>query len=228
MGLKRKLDDAFQVMLCDDGTVKDLDRKDYVADLKADGTLGVIERTLEGFRIYGRKGLEYTETLPELTEQFSQIPMLFRILCEIVYIDREGRMVFHGSQKRCQISNSKKVEEYRRKYPVGVFAFDIVMVNGMDLTNAQYITRRGILEHFYYMNKILHGLGNMRLTPTSRGNGQSNTEFYGEAVEKGYEGVVLKRVDGKYVCGKRSRNFIKVKARDHTPYLLRDRVTVKV
>lgn len=97
MGLKRKLKNYFQVMLCEDGTIQDLERKNFVAELKVDGSRCVVERTKEyGFRLYGRRGLEYTKTLVEIAEPLSKIPQLFRLDGEIVYIDDEGHMVFAG------------------------------------------------------------------------------------------------------------------------------------
>jgi len=206
-------------MLCEDGTIEDIGKKGYVLDLKVDGSLGVVERTQEGFKIYGRRGLTYTDILPEITEQLSKIAMFFRIIGEIVYISKEGKMIFAGSQKRCQISNRDKVEKYKKKYPVGIFVFDIVMLNGLDLTDVPYLARRKLLEYFYEMNTILYNLTNIRLTPICV-NPENHKQFFLNAVENGYEGVIAKKLDGKYTEEKRSRAFLKIKVRDHTPFIL--------
>ena len=42
----------FEPMLCEEGTVKDLENSQYVAEPKFDGGLVVAERTEKGFRIY--------------------------------------------------------------------------------------------------------------------------------------------------------------------------------
>jgi len=219
MGLKRKIEDYFQPMLCEDGTVADLEKEGYVAELKVDGTCAIAEYSPEiGFRLYGRNGLLYNDTIPEITDSLIRIPNSFRFHGEIVYIDGNGHMVFAGSQKRCQISNPKKVEAYRRAYPVGLFVFDMPMLNDIDLKSLSWIQRRQLLENFVSLNTKLYGIQTLRLVPIS----YNPKEMYVKAVKEGYEGIILKKIISPYVQ-ERSRLWLKVKARDHTIYVLEDR-----
>jgi len=217
---KRKLeDDYFRVMLCEEAKESDLENLGgFVGEVKVDGTRCIIERTREnGFRIYGRKGLEYTIILPELTENFAKIPQFFRIDAEIVYIDENGHMIFAGSQKRCQISNPDKIEEYRKAYPIGVYVFDIMSLNGIDLTPLSWAKRRAILENFINLYINLYGFQNVRLIPYSL----NLKEAYQKAIDMGFEGIVAKLMTSPYEQ-KRSKYWVKIKAKDHTQWLLQD------
>lgn len=216
MGLKRKLENYFQPMLCEDGNESFLDKKGYVAELKADGTRCIAEYLPElGLRIYGRRGLLYNSILPEITADLEKIPNFFVLDSEIVYIDEQGHMVFSGSQKRCQISNPKKVAEYRKLYPVGLFVLDMPILNGINLMSLPWFQRRQLLEHFLDLNVKLYGLKTLRPIPIS----YNPREMYNSAVERGYEGIVMKLITSPYVQ-KRSHYWLKIKAREHTIFVL--------
>lgn len=219
---KVKLEKYFYPMLCETGSEKDLgENKNKVAELKSDGTRCIIENIKEhGFRIYGKHGLTYTKTLPEITENFVGIQQTFRLDAEIVYIDNEGHQIFSGSQKRTQLSNMAKVEEARKMFPCGVFIFDIMMLNDIDFVEQKtaWIKRRVILENFVKMYSTLFGFANVRLTPYSFD--QKNAFKF--AIESGLEGVILKDITSPYLEGKRSALWLKVKAREHSVYILKD------
>lgn len=205
-------------MLAEDGMESDLGKEGYIAEPKFDDTRCIIERDEKGLRIYGRKGLVYNEILPQIRKSFEKIRAYFRLDGGLVYIDKEGRMIFAGSQKRCQISNPNKVEKYAKAYPLIFYVWDIVMLNGENFEDLPYIKRRMILVHFIELQKALYGLENVRIVPVSA----EHKKMYDFYTKKGFEGVVLKRLSGKYTKAKRSFNWLKVKCRDHTPFVLSD------
>jgi len=222
MGLKRKLGNFWEPQIVKAGFEEDLEkRKNHIALLKADGTECIVERNGEGLTLYGRRGLEYTLTLPDVVASFQKIKAYYRIIGELCYIDDKGHMVFTGSQKRCQISNPKKVEEYSKAYPLILFVFDIVNLNGENLENIPFYQRRQILTHFIGLQKALnyHELDNIRLMPMKPSN-MTNREFYQSVVGKGYEGVVLYNLLGTYQSGKETDDILKIKCRDHSIYIL--------
>jgi len=205
-------------MLAEDGMKTDLGKEGYIAEPKLDDTRCISERDEDGIRIYGRKGLTYNEILPQIRKSLEKIRAYFRLDGGLVYIDKEGHMIFAGSQKRCQISNPKKVEQYAKAYPLIYYVWDIMMLNGENLEDLPYAKRRLILTHFIELQKALYGLDNIRLVPAST----EHKKMYDFYTSKGFEGVVLKRINGKYTKAKRSFNWLKIKCRDHTPFVLAD------
>jgi len=216
--LKRRLTSFYPVMLCATGSEKDLDNPDYVAEPKFDGTLCVAERMRDGIRMFGKKGLEYTKTMPDIYASLLKMRAYYRVVGELVYINDKGEMIFSGSQKRCQISKSEKVEAYTKAYPLMFYLFEIVMLNHQNLEVLPYHKRREVLVHFVKLQKALYGLENIRVVPTS----EYSREMYEWSKEKGWEGVVLKKKNGLYHKGKESDNYLKVKCRDHTIFTLPD------
>jgi ATP-dependent DNA ligase len=216
MGLKIKLEEWFEPELCETGSQNDLDRKDYVAELKVDGTRVIIEKIGEDFRIYSRRGLAYNETLPEVVEPLRTMKHDYRLDGEVVYIDKNGHMVFAGSQFRCQISAKEKIDKYKDIYPVGLYVWDIMMLDGVDLTKVPYWKRRKILENFVNLQNQLYGFTNIRIIPQTT----ENRKMYEWAKENGFEGVVLKQINSVYEPDTRSICWLKVKCREHTSFVM--------
>lgn len=210
-----KLKEAFSPMLCEEGTEEDLETEGYVAELKVDGVRCVIERGKDGIEIYSRKGTSWNSRLPDVLAPFNRIRAFYRLDGELCYIDSEGHMVFTGAQKRCQVSQPEKVRRYMHEYPLICFLFDITMLNGEDLTVLPYASRRRVLEHFIGLQNVLYGW-NLRVVPVSK----ENKKLYLWSIEKGFEGVVLKKLSGTYQEGKRTNAWVKVKGREHTIHTL--------
>lgn len=123
-------------------------------------------------------------------------------------------------QKRCQISNPNKVKEYTEAYPLILFLFEATMINGINLEDFSFIRRRKILESFIGLQHMLHPeiQDNIRITPIEY---KEKRKMYEWCVRtKGWEGVILKALNGKYHSGQRTFDQIKIKARDHTIHTL--------
>jgi len=101
------------------------------------------------------------------------------------------------------------------KYPVAGFIFDIMYLNGEDLTLKPYPERRKILEKEIKITDRIH-LATRKII-----NNVSDLElFFHEAIENGCEGLVCKSLskDSIYQAGKRGFLWIKYK-RDYTSHL---------
>ena len=165
--------------------------------------------------MYSRRGLLYNENLPEITKELQKILTFFRLDGGIVHINDKGQVTFQGSQKRCSISKPEKVEEYRKKIPVTYYVWDMPMLGGKNLMSKPYIARRYLLEQFFKLYQPLLNFKHIRLIPMS----VKKKEMFDWAIKHGLEGVVLKQIDSPYV-NKRSKSWIKIKLRSHTPYIL--------
>lgn len=85
------------------------------------------------------------------------------------------------------------------------YVFDILYLNGHDITNLPLRIRKELLEAFFnkYSFDIIYN------TDYQTGNGVS---LFGELTSKGYEGIIAKSPDGIYLPGKRSGSWLKVKS----------------
>jgi len=86
-------------------------------------------------------------------------------------------------------------------------AFDILELNGENLRDQPYITRKKVLQHFLNGLKTLRGLKHIQFTKHS----ESPRLLFEDIIQRGGEGIILKRLDSGYTEDYRSHNWLKVK-----------------
>ena len=100
-----------------------------------------------------------------------------------------------------------KVEEMAQKLPLVMFAFDLLYLNGRDITGQPYSKRRGLLESIVKKEgKVVRLAEERTLTSAS-----DISKFFNEAVSEGLEGLMSKKLDSPYVAGGRGFHWIKFK-----------------
>ena len=98
------------------------------------------------------------------------------------------------------------IEEAMKAYPVSLFFFDILYLNGEDLTQKPYSKRREMLE------KIVVKDDKARVVQSIKSNDPKEIEnFMEEAISDGCEGLVIKDADSVYRAGAREFSWIKLK-----------------
>jgi len=101
-----------------------------------------------------------------------------------------------------------EIEKAMEEYPVSLFMFDALYVNGKDLTLKPYPIRRRALE------KTIEESGRVKIAQyIVTGNVKELEKFFLEAVEHGCEGLVCKSIaeDSVYQAGARGWLWIKYK-----------------
>ncbi|PYB67889.1 ATP-dependent DNA ligase [Thermoplasma sp. Kam2015] len=107
------------------------------------------------------------------------------------------------------------VDKVSSEIPITVFLFDIVYLNGKDLSKTPYSQRRSILESLFKEND------NFRLAKRIESGDQAEVHrFFNQAIEDGCEGLVAKSLsqDSVYKAGARGWLWIKLK-RDYQAQL---------
>jgi bifunctional non-homologous end joining protein LigD len=82
------------------------------------------------------------------------------------------------------------------------YIFDILWLDGYDLTAATLLERRSILQKIISGNDVLRLSENFAVT---------GTEFFGIADKMGLEGIIAKKNDSPYTPNVRSKNWLKIK-----------------
>jgi bifunctional non-homologous end joining protein LigD len=123
---------------------------------------------------------------------------------EIVALDDRGRPSFELLQGRMHLSTEAAVRNRMNDIPVRFMAFDLIWHKGKDLTDLPYIERRARLE-------ALDMNGDCWQTPSYRvGEGSALLDA---ARAQALEGVMAKRLTSPYCPGKRTRDWLKIKAK---------------
>jgi bifunctional non-homologous end joining protein LigD len=185
-----------------------------LAELPAQDSGWAVEVKWDGVRAiaYCRPGrLELqTRNLRVVTEQYPEVRRLSRQLGaldavldgELVAFDEEGRPSFERLQQRIHQTSASVVRRRMKSHPVTYVIFDLLYLDGHDLIDEPYTTRRELLEQLE-----LEG-PNWQTPAYSVGRAK---ELLAASAERGLEGIVIKRLDSRYTPGKRGANWLKLK-----------------
>lgn len=101
------------------------------------------------------------------------------------------------------------IEAMRKKVPVAIYFFDILFLNGVDVTSLPMLKRRALIEETIQNAERVH-LTTAELTEDP----ERLQEIFKRAISSGHEGVIAKAVhkDSIYQAGSRSWLWIKLKA----------------
>lgn len=199
-------------MLCQKGSEKDLDRQDWIAEIKFDGTRALIAKTPQSIMIQSRPKKtktgwsvsDYTLRLPEIAKAVKEAPWSFTIDGEVVYTNSRGISEFTPCQRRCATQNPSA--ELIAEIPVSFVAFDVLQWEGKSVEGFLYIDRHEILEEFF------QGLFNAVAPPIHVAKIYKDKRVaFNDIVSRGGEGVIAKNLGGIYQEGVRSYDWLKVK-----------------
>tara|TARA_R110002020_G_scaffold14225_5_gene50380 strand:+ start:285 stop:2915 length:2631 start_codon:yes stop_codon:yes gene_type:complete len=170
------------------------------------GTDWVFEMKYDGYRcqaaIAGDQVRLYTRTGKDWTEQFAAIvPPLSRITKGSALID--GELCAFDAKGRTDFSTLK--DHLSNGGPLTFFAFDLLELDGKDLTKLKLTERKARLEKL--LGKI-DGSSLVQFSAHVTGNGQ---KVFDAISAEGHEGIIAKQADAPY-RSERTRSWLKIKA----------------
>jgi bifunctional non-homologous end joining protein LigD len=185
------------------GGYEPFDRKGWWFEPKFDGVRALVFLEGEQIRLVSRTGRDQSATYPELARIYRNVKATNAVLDgEIVTTDDEGRTSFELLQQRMNLASPADIEKARRKIPVELVAFDLLWVDGEDLTGNPLSERRERLQGMVHEGK---GLRLIYSVP------DEGMKFFEAATEIGLEGIIAKRASSRYLPGKRSDDWRKIK-----------------
>lgn len=168
--------------------------KDWLFEMKYDGYRCLAAVHGDSIRLFTRNGLDWTEQFGALIEPLQKLKIGSALIDgEICAFDAKGRTDF--TTLKNTLSDGGRLE---------YFAFDLLEVEGRDLTKLPLIERKARLE------KLLGK--SARKDPIQY---SSHVRDHGQKVldalcKDGHEGVIAKRADAPY-RGERNRDWLKIK-----------------
>ncbi|MEM4416389.1 MAG: ATP-dependent DNA ligase, partial [Candidatus Caldarchaeum sp.] len=179
------------------------------AEYKYDGERMQIHKAGVNVWIFSRRQENITHQYPDVVEMVrSHVKAGEAILeCEAVPLDPEtGEML--PFQELMHRKRKKEIEKAVEEYPVALYFFEILYLDGEDLTTKTFLERRKTLE------KIVEEDERIKLSKGLLADSPHEIEkIFAEAVEDGCEGVIVKSVaeDSVYRAGARGWQWIKFK-----------------
>jgi bifunctional non-homologous end joining protein LigD len=141
-------------------------------------------------RVQSSNGLDLTGRWPELAVVADEVHAASVVLDgEAVVFDAGGRTAFGRLA--------------RGDGPVTFVAFDILALNGTDITEFPFAQRRRLLE------QVLEGASHVLVSPLH----DDGAALADATAASGMEGIVAKRLDSRYLPGRRTSSWRKIKHR---------------
>jgi DNA ligase-1 len=179
------------------------------AEYKYDGERLQAHKQENNVTLYSRRLENISSQYPDAIELLkNKVKAQVAILeCECVAVDLDtGEM--RPFQELMHRRRKYEIEKAIQEYPVSLFMFEALYINGDDLTLEPYPTRRKALE------KAIRQNDRVKLANSIIANDTAELEkFFQEAIENGCEGLVCKSIakDSVYQAGARGWLWIKYK-----------------
>jgi bifunctional non-homologous end joining protein LigD len=154
----------------------------WAYEIKWDGYRVEAIKHLDQVRLFSRKARDPTTDFPEVRRTVETVKAKSAAIDgEIVVLDEQGRPSFQNLQRRS-----------RRMGPIVYYAFDLLNLNGFDLTGLPLSQRKEKLRAILHGSKVLFSE-----------NIEGDLDVIIEQVQKlELEGIVAKRQDSRYLPGK--------------------------
>ena len=173
----------------------------WVFEPKWDGIRAIAVCT-DDTRLISRNDRDITVAYPELHRLDNRVVALDATLDgEIVAFD-DGIPSFQRLQQRMHLRDERRIEQMARQIPVAYIVFDLLYIDGEDLTSRPWEERREILE------QVLVPSERVQLSPVTKGDGVA---LFAAAGQQGLEGIMAKKRSSPYKPGDRSRDWLKIK-----------------
>ncbi len=184
-----------------------------------------VQQKFDGFRLqihYSKKNNEvrlYSRNLEEVSHMYPDIIEGVKKEIQGDEIIFEGEAIGFDPQTGSYLPFQETVQR-KRKYdiaekaieiPLRFFAFELLFYNGADYIHSSYATRRKILEKSIHESK--NAVKNTILLASEKilDNEKDIEIEFDDAISKGLEGIIAKKLNGIYQSGARGWNWIKFK-----------------
>ncbi|MBI3647637.1 MAG: hypothetical protein HY240_02590 [Actinobacteria bacterium] len=192
----------FQPMLAEGGW-KGFDDPEWWFEPKLDGIRCLAYLATDATRLVTRTGRDVTAQYPDLHMIHELVDQVNAVIDgEIVAFDDEGRNSFEALQQRMSLQNEREIKRATKDVPVSLVAFDLLWLDGRETTGLALEERRELLE------LVVEQDHRLQLMTHVEADGKA---FVKAARQLGLEGAVAKRKGSKYLAGKRSDAWRKIK-----------------
>jgi DNA ligase-1 len=175
-------------------------------EAKYDGFRCQVHKDGDKIEIFSRNLERTTEMFPEIREAAKKLKAKSAIFEGEALAYNEATGELFPFQVTMQRKRKHGVAEMAKEYPLRFFAFDLLLLDGKDLTERPYAERRKKLVSLVKGKDVIEPASMFETDDP-----EEITKHFEEFVETGLEGVVAKRLDGAYAAGSRNFNWIKLK-----------------
>ncbi len=170
------------------------DSDQWVYEIKWDGYRAISYLNNGNADIRSRNNLSFNEQFPPVAEALKDWKINAVVDGEIIAVNKKGASDFQ------QLQNFQKSD---KPAALAYYLFDILWYDGYDTTDLSLIERKKILKKLIPENNPV-----IKYSDHIEGKGKI---FFKAATKKGLEGVMAKKADSRYIIGRRSKEWLKIK-----------------
>jgi bifunctional non-homologous end joining protein LigD len=171
----------------------------WMHEIKFDGYRALIAAAGDNVVVYTRNGLDWTDKFQPLVRSLAGLDLPSCLIDgEIVAYDADGNPDFSSLQQVLKRGHGEQTD----KTPLSFHAFDLLEVEGEDLTGLTNVERKERLD-------ALLGAAKPPIHVADHVIG-AGEKLFAAMCAAGQEGIISKRIDGKY-ASRRSKAWLKVK-----------------
>lgn len=177
------------------------------AQYKYDGFRVQIHKDGDQIRMFSRNLEEMTHMFPELTKAAKN-----EIKAKSVILDSEALAYNPESEEFLPFQETTKrrrkhgIEEMAAKLPLKAFVFDVLYKDGKGTLDKPLLKRMEILKEVLPSDNVL-----IRTKDQTVKDAKTLTVLLEDAISKGLEGLVVKKLQSPYEAGARNFNWVKLK-----------------
>jgi len=163
-------------------------------------------------KLFSRSLEDVTYMYPDIVEGVKKQIKAKEIIFEgeaIGYNPKNGQ--FLPFQETVQRKRKYEIEKAAKEIPLKLFAFELLYKDGESFINRPFIERRKALEESILTKRNLEEETVAIASQEEVDKEERLEELFDNAVKKGLEGVLAKKIDGVYKPGAREWNWIKYK-----------------
>ena len=168
------------------------DDPEWLFEIKWDGYRAVAEVKKDGVKLYSRNGLSFLRLYPTVVAELEKIKEDVVLDGEIVVMNEHNKPDFQKLQQY----------DHDRSLPIQYYVFDCLSYRGKSITHLPLTERKAIVEKVLIKSKILKYSDHVT---------EQGMDFFSKVAGMDLEGIIAKRASSKYLPGKRTRDWLKIK-----------------
>ncbi len=176
-------------------------------EMKYDGFRCQVHKDGEDVRIFSRNLEDMTGMFPEIAQATVR-----QIAADTAIFEGEALAYNPASdeflpfQQTTRRRRKHKIDEAAQELPLRLFAFDLLYMNGENVTSVPYEERHDRLARLIQRDETID-VSATRIVEDP----EALMEVFNLAIQEGLEGILAKRLDSPYQAGSRNFNWVKLK-----------------
>jgi bifunctional non-homologous end joining protein LigD len=166
--------------------------EDWLFEIKWDGYRAIASHIKGKTELYSRNNISFKERYFPIAEALEQLTNDVVLDGEIVALDDDGNSRFQYLQ------NWQKFHQGELTY----YVFDLLWINGRDVTQLSLIERKKILATIIRANSVIRYSDHVE---------EKGKQFFEIAKKQNLEGIIAKNKNSSYEKDMRSRSWLKIK-----------------